>query len=84
MTIEEREEFVKSFYQMATANGLSTLTDISNSKAKFIIGILKSGKNRKVVFDAIIKFIKEKNAIKTSAKKVKKTAKKTKPTNKEN
>ncbi len=67
MPIEDRHEFVNSFYKMITSSDASTLTDITNKKFKFIIGLIKSeGSNKKVLIDAAFKLIKEQNTLSAS------------------
>ncbi len=67
MPIEDRHEFVNSFYKMVTSSDASTLTDITNKKFKFVLGLLKSeGSNKKVLIDAAFKLIKEQNTLSAS------------------
>lgn len=76
LTPEQRHEFVDSFYKIATASDASTLTDITNQKFKFIMGLLKTkGAHKKVVIDAVFKLIKEKNAMNSAEKRAKREAK---------
>lgn len=62
--LEDRHEFVESFYKVLTSSEASTLSEITNQKFKFVRGLIKAeGSNKKVVFDAIFKLIKERNAM---------------------
>lgn len=75
LTPMERRDFVESFYKLLTLNGAETLTDISNQKFKFLISLIsKSGDDKKIVFDAFMKLIKEKNMLSSARKKEKKQA----------
>ena len=76
LTPMERRDFVDSFYKLLTLNGAETLTDITNKKIKFLTAlIMQKGNDKKVVFDAIVKLIKEKNALSSDRKKATKIAK---------
>lgn len=76
LTPMERRDFVDSFYKILTLNGAETLTDITNKKLKFLTSlIMQKGTDKKIVFDAIMKLIKEKNALSSSRKKAIKQAK---------
>ena len=76
LTPIERRDFVDSFYNILKMNGAETLTDITNKKVKFLMSlILQNGSDKKVVFDAIIKLIKENKALAMSRKKVEKDTK---------
>ena len=73
LTPMERRDFVESFYKLLTVSGAETLTDITNKKFKFLISLIGSnGADKKVIFDAFVKLLKEKNAISTAKKKQKK------------
>ena len=76
MTQEQRHEFIESFYKIATSNDATTLTDITNQKMKFIVGLIKSeGSSKKAIFDAVFTLIKEKNAFGSAEKKANKEKK---------
>lgn len=76
MTQEQRHEFVESFYKIVTSSDATTLTDITNKKMSFIMGLIKSeGSSKKAVIEAVFKLIKEKNALNTAEKKAEKEKK---------
>ncbi|MBO5373868.1 MAG: DUF2974 domain-containing protein, partial [Clostridia bacterium] len=76
LTPMERRDFVESFYKILTSSDAETLTDITSKKFKFLIALIKTqGSDKKIVFDAIRKLIKEKNAINSSKKKLEKQRK---------
>ena len=69
MSVNDRNRFVDSFYRIITSTNASTLSDIVEDKLKFIKGVLTSDdKDRKIVIDGIMSFLKEKSRIKSSIK----------------
>ena len=75
LTPMERRDFVDSFYKLLKSTDAQTLTDITNKKFKFLIALIKSsGSDKKIVFDAIVKLLKEKSALDSTRKSAQKKA----------